>query len=82
MKDFSSYSVVLTLAEEGGYTVTVPTIPGCFTEGDNLEEALANAREAIELCIEQLVANGEPVPTELIPSLISSVTISALPQHA
>ena len=34
---------------EGGYTVTVPALPGCITEGDTLDEAIANAREAIAL---------------------------------
>ena len=50
--------------EAGGYTVTVPALPGLVTEGDTLEEALAMAKEAIQLYIESLVANGEPVPEE------------------
>jgi predicted RNase H-like HicB family nuclease len=37
---------------EGGYSVEVPELPGCFTEGDTFEEALANAREAIECNID------------------------------
>ena len=82
MKDISSYSVVLTPADEGGYTVTVPTIPGCFTEGDTYEEALRNAREAIELCLAQMLADGEDIPVETSPSAISSVTIFGHPQHA
>lgn len=82
MDNISSYSVVLTPAENGGYTVTVPTLPGCFTEGDTYEEALSNAREAIELCLEQLLADGEDIPVEISPSAISTVTISAHPQHA
>ncbi len=44
--------VVLEPSEEGGYTVIVPTLPGCISEGDSREEALANVREAIELCLE------------------------------
>jgi predicted RNase H-like HicB family nuclease len=77
-----SFSVVLTPEAEGGFTVSVPAIPGCFTEGDSLEEALENARDAIGLCIEQLMADGETIPTELTPSVISSVTISTSLQHA
>jgi predicted RNase H-like HicB family nuclease len=43
------YLVVLVEdPEEGGYSVEVPELPGCFTEGDTREEALANAREAID----------------------------------
>jgi predicted RNase H-like HicB family nuclease len=37
------YPVLLTPAAEGGYTVTVPALPGCITEGDTVEEALAHA---------------------------------------
>ncbi len=50
--------------EEGGYTVTVPALPGVVTEGDTLEEAIAMARDAIKLHIESLIADGEPVPQE------------------
>lgn len=42
------FTVHLIEEPEGGYSVEVPELPGCFTEGDTLEEALANAREAIE----------------------------------
>ncbi len=41
--------IVLEPSEEGGYTVHVPALPGCISEGDTLEEALANIKEAIEL---------------------------------
>jgi len=44
--------VVLEAAEEGGYTVFVPSLPGCISEGDTREEALKNIREAIELYLE------------------------------
>jgi predicted RNase H-like HicB family nuclease len=42
----------------------VPSLPGCITQGDTLEEAIANAREAIALHIEGLLAHGEEVPVE------------------
>ena len=45
-------AVVLEPSDEGGYTVFVPAIPGCISEGESREEALANVREAIELCLE------------------------------
>ena len=45
-------TVVLEPSDEGGYTVIVPTLPGCISEGDSREEALTNIREAIELCLE------------------------------
>ncbi len=44
--------VVLEPSEEGGYTVYVPSLPGCISEGDTEEDALANIREAIELYLE------------------------------
>ena len=50
--------VVLEASEEGGFTVYVPSLPGCISEGETEEEALANIREAIELYL-------EPVEDEL-----------------
>jgi len=50
--------------EQGGYTVTVPALPGCVTEGNTLEEAIAMAKEAIHLYLESLLADGEPIPEE------------------
>ncbi|PIP06489.1 MAG: HicB family protein [Syntrophobacteraceae bacterium CG23_combo_of_CG06-09_8_20_14_all_50_8] len=44
--------VVMEPSDEGGYTVIVPALPGCISEGDTKEEALANIREAIELYLE------------------------------
>lgn len=46
--------VILEPSEEGGYTVTVPALPGCISEGDVLDEALANIREAIDLYLEPI----------------------------
>ncbi|MGD1120167.1 MAG: type II toxin-antitoxin system HicB family antitoxin [Dehalococcoidales bacterium] len=58
------FKVVLEPDEDGGYTVYVPILPGCISEGDNREEALANIKEAIELYIESLEDDGEPIPSE------------------
>ncbi len=44
--------IYLEKSEEGGYTVTVPSLPGCISEGDTKEEAIKNIREAIELYLE------------------------------
>ncbi len=44
--------VVLESSNEGGYTVYVPSLPGCISEGETVQEALANIREAIELYLE------------------------------
>ena len=56
------YTVVLTPDPDGGFVVSVPALPGCVTQGGTRDEALRNAREAIELYIEDCVAAGDPVP--------------------
>lgn len=59
------YTIVLHPWEgEEGYTVTVPALPGCITQGSTKEEALANAKEAILCHIEGLKKAGEPIPAE------------------
>jgi len=59
------YTIILDPdPEEGGYTVTVPALPGCVTQGETIEEAIAMAKDAIRLYIETLIADGEPVPQE------------------
>jgi predicted RNase H-like HicB family nuclease len=59
-----SFSVFYEAAPEGGYVAVMPALPGCHTQGDTLEEAQDNAREAIELYVEAMVARGEPIPEE------------------
>ncbi|OHE56381.1 MAG: antitoxin HicB [Thaumarchaeota archaeon RBG_16_49_8] len=59
-----NYRIMLRKEPEGGYTVTVPTLAGCITYGENVDEAISNAREAIELYIESLKEHGEDIPTE------------------
>ena len=59
------YTIVLVPdVEDGGFTVQVPALPGCFTEGDSVEECMENAQDVIRLFIEELTARGEPVPAE------------------
>ena len=59
------YLVYLQPAEEGGYIVSCPALPGCVTQGETVEEALEMIRDAIEGYIESLRAHGEPVPPGL-----------------
>lgn len=56
------YEVVLTPEAEGGFSVTVPALPGCASQGGTREEALSMIREAIEVSIESLIAHGDPIP--------------------
>jgi antitoxin HicB len=59
-----NYRILLRKEPEGGYTVTVPSLPGCVTYGETLEEARAMAKEAVELHLESLRAHGEDIPTD------------------
>ncbi len=64
-KRVASYTVLFIPAEEGGYTVDVPALRGCVTEGDTLQEAERNAKEAIQLHVESMLEEGTPVPADL-----------------
>ena len=57
-----TYTILIERAEEGGYVVTVPRLPGCVTQGETLEEARAMAADAIEGYLESLCAHGDPIP--------------------
>lgn len=59
-----NYRILLRKEPEGGWTVIVPSLPGCITYGDTVEEAIQMAKEAIELYIESLKKHGEEIPTE------------------
>ncbi|MCY4373335.1 MAG: type II toxin-antitoxin system HicB family antitoxin [Spirochaetaceae bacterium] len=52
-------TVVLEPSEDGGFTAVVPSLPGCISEGDTREEAVANIREAIELYLEAVDDDGD-----------------------
>ena len=58
------FAAVIHKDEESGYGVTVPDLPGCFSAGDTLEEAIESAREAVACHIEGLLMDGEPVPEQ------------------
>lgn len=58
------YKVLCEPQEEGGYTVTVPALPVCLSEGETFDEALANVKEAMALYIDSLKDDGLPVPEE------------------
>lgn len=62
-------------ADYGGYTVVCPSLPGCYSQGRTVSEALANIREAIELCLEDMESRGEEVsdPSEV---LVGSVIVT------
>jgi antitoxin HicB len=63
-KKIYSYTVLFEPAEEGGYIVTCPALPGLVTEGDTLKQARAMARDAIELYLESLRQDGIRIPAD------------------
>ncbi len=59
-----SYSVFYEQAPEGGYVAFVPSLPGCHTQGETLEETERNVKEAIALYLESFTAHCEAIPEE------------------
>ena len=57
------YTVILEKEADGGFVASVPVLPGCISQGDTREEALANAREAAELYVTDCRLSGDPVPS-------------------
>ena len=56
------YFAKLHAERDGGYSVEIVDLPGCFTEGDNLDDAVRNAEEAILCHLDGMIADGEPIP--------------------
>jgi predicted RNase H-like HicB family nuclease len=70
------YTVVLDPDSEGrGYTVTVPALPGCVSQGRTREEALQRCEEAIRCHIEGLAADGLPIPEETVAPTLATVAV-------
>lgn len=71
------YTVVLEPAEEGGYVVYVPYLPGCVTQGETFEESVEMARDAIEGYLVVLGDAGEKIPIEPQGVIISEVMVKS-----
>ena len=56
------FPVFLEEDEAGGYVAVCPALPGCYSQGETIEEAQENIREAILLCLEDMEEHGEPLP--------------------
>ncbi|MGH7278790.1 MAG: type II toxin-antitoxin system HicB family antitoxin [Candidatus Rokuibacteriota bacterium] len=69
------FKVIFEPDEGGGYVVSCPSLPGCYSQGDTVDEALSSIREAIEVCLEDLQAHGQEIPN---PSgvLVGSVVVT------
>ena len=59
-----TYKIHLHKEPEGGFMVTVPALPGCITQGDDIDDAIEMAREAIEIYIEELKERDEEIPND------------------
>lgn len=58
------YLVVIHVAEEGGYWGEIPALPGCYVQGETIEELLADAPSAIESHVDALKTDGQEIPGE------------------
>lgn len=70
----SVYPVVIRTGESGKYIAECASIIGCYSQGETVEEARQNIREAIELCLEDMREHGEPLP-EPATTFLSEVAI-------
>lgn len=75
---FFDFTVFFQSAEEGGFIVTVPALPGCVTQGETFEHAQEMAKDAIQAYIESLLKEGEEIPNDQV-EIISHVRIKAEP---
>ena len=62
-----SFTMLFEPAEEGGFVVTCPALPGLVTEGDTMEEARRMAVDALRLYLETLIEDGVPIPSDKVP---------------
>lgn len=60
----NTYKIHLHKEPDGGYTAIVPALPGCISYGDDIDEAIAMVKEAIELYIDELKERNEPIPDD------------------
>ena len=64
------FKVIIEASEDSGYTVYVPSLPGCISEGETVEEAMANIREAIELFLEPVEDDFELDENAIVEELV------------
>ena len=71
------YTVIFEPAEEGGYVVTVPALPGCVTQGENFEEAVEMVKDAIQGYLAVLEEEGEEIPRESEEVVVTKVSVQS-----
>ncbi len=69
------FKVIIEPDETGGYVAICPSLPGCYSQGETIEEALENIKEAILLVLEDMEAQGEEIP-DPSRTLVASVVVT------
>lgn len=64
------YRVTIEPDEDGVFIAEVPALPGCITQGETRQEAIANIKEAIELYLESLEVHGDPIPPSIYEEIV------------
>ena len=75
-KKILEYTAIFEPAEEGGYIVSVPAIPGCVTQGETFEESVKNVKDAIKGCLEVLKEEDQDIPQEKSDVVITKISIA------
>ncbi len=69
------YTAIFEPAEEGGYVVSVPALPGCATQGENFEDAVYMIKDAIKLYLSVLKEEGEDIPKETDEIVVTKISV-------
>lgn len=73
-KTIQTFPVILEEDKSGGYVVTNPAIEGCYSQGETIEEALENIKEATELCVEEMAEKAKKIKTKNISLHLINIT--------
>ncbi|MEK7186602.1 MAG: type II toxin-antitoxin system HicB family antitoxin [Patescibacteria group bacterium] len=76
-KKILKYTAIFEPAKEGGYVVSVPALPGCITQGETFEEAVAMIKDAMKGYLEVLKNEGEEIPQEQSNVVITQVAVQS-----
>jgi len=74
-KEILNFTVIFEPAEEGGFIIYVPALPGCYTQGETLDEAYRMAQDAILGYIKTLRELKEEIPQEVGNSIIAKIPV-------
>ncbi len=69
------YTAIFEPAEEGGYVVSVPALPGCATQGETFEDAVYMIKDAIQLYLSVLKDDGEEIPQEKDDIIVTKIAV-------